>query len=109
MPDGASKRATTDYRDTYIAQWGIVLAVARRFHLVKVVLVQLSDKTRHVAVLEVFREDRAGEFLALLRKHIVSIPSHSICARALASSGGDSSRTSTTTKVSPSFPHRATS
>lgn len=58
---------------TYIAQWGIVLAVARRFHFVEVVLVQLSDETRHVAVFEVFREYRAGEFLALQLFAIVSI------------------------------------
>jgi len=34
-------------------------------HFVEVVLVQLSYKTREIAVLEVFRENRFGELLVL--------------------------------------------
>lgn len=34
-------------------------------HFVEIVLVQLPDKTRHVAVLEVLWEDRASEFFVL--------------------------------------------
>lgn len=46
-----------------IWRWAVVLVVLP--DLVEVIFVQLPDKARKVAVLEVFWEDQLGEFLVL--------------------------------------------
>lgn len=52
----------------------------------KIVLVELSDETGEVAVLEVFREDRLGEFLVLSSQTITKVSLVSMsCTVAVAS------------------------
>lgn len=68
-------------------------------HFVEVVLVQLANKTGEVAVLEMFREDVLGEFLVL---RWFSLESFQYCILL------GYQPTSSTTKLSPSFPHLTT-
>lgn len=67
----------------------------------EVVLVELSDETRHVAVFEMLGKDRSRKFFTLRNQELVFAFGHQEL--------NDDERTSTTTNVSPSLPHRATS
>lgn len=67
-------------------------------HFVEVVLVQLSNETGKIAVLEVLGKDVLRKLLVLLG---CQLPAHArIC--------DSRQRTSNTTKLSPSFPHLTT-
>lgn len=46
--------------------WGGTVILVVLSDLVEIIFVQLSDKTRKVAVLEMFREDQLREFFVLL-------------------------------------------
>jgi hypothetical protein len=87
---------------TYISSIWRLAALLVMPDFVEIVLVQLTDETRKVAVLEVFWEDRLGELLILQPRRSVSrhpqslpLPRHH-------------RRTSKTTKLSPSALHRTT-
>ncbi len=66
-------------------------------HLVEVVFVELAHKAGEVAMFEMFGQDRLGEPLIL----------REMSARAIDRSC-PSARTSSTTKLPPSSPHRTT-
>lgn len=66
-------------------------------HLVEVVLVELAHKAGEVAMLEMFGKDRLGESFILRRESARAIDG--CCSFA---------RTSSTTKLPPSSPHRTT-
>jgi hypothetical protein len=64
---------------------------------VEVVFIQLANEAGEIAVFEVLWQDVFGEFLVLLRR-----------VRQYFQSTPWKSRTSKTTKLSPSLPHRTT-
>lgn len=70
-------------------------------HFVEVVLIQLPHEAGKVAVLEVFREDVLGELLVL---RVVVVSGLSFVESVMTTQRAQ--RTSSTTKLSPSFPHR---
>ena len=77
-----------------IWRWTAILVVLS--DLVEVIFIQLSDETRKVAVLEVFREDQLGEFFVLpLASDLLAVQT-----------AGPEWRTSKTTKLSPPSPQR---
>jgi hypothetical protein len=87
------------YPDTVRRSAALLIIVS---HFVEVVFVQLAHETGEVAVLEVLRQDVFREFL-VLRASSANAPSMS----------GSLLRifhvlTSSTTKLSPSLPHRTT-
>lgn len=55
----------TTWNKTHVGTVGRRTTIVCLSHFVEIVLVQLPDKTRHVAVLEVLWEDRASEFFVL--------------------------------------------
>lgn len=88
---GLREEAGTDIR----AVWRGAIVLVVLADLVEVILVQLSDETGKVAVLEVFWEDQLGKLLVLQ------------CALAsIVMAGGRPLRTSRTTKLSPPSPQR---
>lgn len=66
-------------------------------HFMEVILVELAHEAGEIAMLEMFRQDRLGESLVLRRGSARAIDGS--CPRA---------RTSSTTKLPPSSPHRTT-
>lgn len=77
--------------------------------LVEIVLVQLADKGGEVAVFKVFWQDQFCKFLVLRRKMLAGLVfgGGEFVWRIKEWDGGQ--RTSKTTKLSPSLPHRTTS
>ena len=67
-------------------------------HFMEVVFVELAHEAGEVAVLEVLRKDVLGEFLVLASPLVTALRVPWSLAQ----------RTSSTTKLSPSFPHRTT-
>ena len=67
-------------------------------HFVEVILVELAHEAGEVAMLEMFRQDRLGEPL-ILRRESAKVVDDGSCPFA---------RTSSTTKLPPSSPHRTT-
>lgn len=82
---------------TYIGTVGRRATIICLSHFMEIVLIQLSNKTCHIAVFKVLGKDGASEFLILDLLAFVYCSDISLIP------------TSTTTKVSPSLPHLATS
>lgn len=84
--------------NTYILTiWRLTILFIILANLVEIVFVELAHKTGKVAMLEVFRQDGFGEFLAL------ATVSSSV---RLPPAGSTGAFTSNTTKLSPSSPQR---